>query len=94
MTHHPQPADARAALEALAAALDPGDYATTLTTGDGRPPYLTVTNRHAQLGDDIYADHQAFWWSWAEQIAAVDDPAAAARKVTTVLRTAPAPTHG
>jgi hypothetical protein len=37
-----------------------------------------VTSRHAQFGDDIYADHQAFWWSWAERIAPVTEPAAAA----------------
>ena len=94
MTHAPQPPGTQAALEALAAALDPRDYITTLTSGYGRTPRLTVTSRHAQIGDDIYADSSSYRWSWAEQIAAVDDPAAAARKVTTVLRTAPAPTHG
>jgi hypothetical protein len=91
MTDTPQPAPSQAALETLAAALDPRDFATTLTTGDGRPPRLTVTSRHAQFGDDIYADSSSYWWSWAERIATVDDPMAAARAVATVLRTASEP---
>jgi len=76
--------------EALAAALDPGDFATSLTATAGRPPRLNVTSRHAAIGDDIYADHQAFWWSWAGRIAPATDPAAAARKISSVLRTTPA----
>jgi hypothetical protein len=86
--------DASAALERLAAALDPGEFTTTLTTGPGQPPRLTVTSRHADFGDDIYADSQTYWWSFAERIAPVDDPLAAARKVTSVLRTAPEPSRG
>jgi hypothetical protein len=84
----------QAALERLAAALDPRDYVTTLVCGEGGAPCLTVTNRHAQFGDAIYADQQSYWWSFAERIAAVDDPLAAARKVTSVLRTVPEPSHG
>ena len=94
MTDTPQPAPPQAALETLATALDPDDFATTLTTGDGRPPRLTVTSRHAQFGDDIYADHQWYWWSFAERIGAVDDPLAAAQIVAGVLRAAPAPSRG
>jgi hypothetical protein len=94
MTHDPQPSGAQAALEALAAALDPRDYITTLTTGDGRTPRLAVTSRHAQFGDDIYADHQWYWWSFAERIAAIDDPLTAAAKITSVLRATPEPSHG
>jgi len=93
----PSPGDAitsRAALEHLAAALDPRDFATTLTTGPGQRPRLTVTSRHAQFGDDIYADHQSYWWSFAERIAPVDDPPAAARTVASVLRATPEPSHG
>jgi len=74
MTDNPQPAPSQAALETLAAALDPRDFATTLTTTPGRPPRLTVTSRHAALGDDVYADQQAFCWSWAEPIAPLGDP--------------------
>jgi hypothetical protein len=94
MTDDPQPASAQAALERLAAALDPRDHITTLTTGPSHPPRLTVTSRHAQLGDDIYADDNSYWWSWAEPIAAVDDPLSAARKITSVLRPAQEATRG
>jgi hypothetical protein len=88
----PSPADTpatRSALVALAAALDPRDYTTTLTGGPGRPPRLSVTSRHAAIGDDITADHRAYYWSWHERIAPIGDPATAARKITSVLRTAP-----
>jgi hypothetical protein len=84
----------RAALVALAAALDPRDFTTTLTAPPGRPPRLSVTSRHAAIGDDIYADHQAYWWSWAERIAAIGNPDAAASKISAVLHATPQPTHG
>ena len=88
-------ADPRAAaLENLAATLDPRDYATILVSGQGRVPHLAVTSRHADFGDDIYADHQAYWWSFAERIAAIDDPLAAAQKIASVLRAVPEPSHG
>jgi hypothetical protein len=83
-----------AALEQLAAALSPLDFAAILVTGDSRVPHLHVTSRHAQLGDDIYAQNGSFWWSWAERIGPLDDPLAAARKVAAVLRAAPEPSHG
>ena len=82
-------ADPRSALVRLAAALDPRDHSTTLTNGPGRPPRLTVASRHAQLAEDIYADGDSYFWSWAERLGPVGDPAAAARKITTVLRAAP-----
>ncbi len=86
--------DPRAALERLAAALDPRDHVTTLVTGPGRVPHLTISSRHAQLAEDVYADDKSFWWSWAEPISAVDDPLTAARKITSVLRTVPEPSRG
>ena len=76
--------DRRAALENLDAALDPHDYATTLTTGPGRT-CLSVTSRHAAIGDDIWADHRAYYYSWGEWIAPISDPATAARMIGTVL---------
>ena len=94
MTHDPGSSGTKAALEALAAALDPRDYITTLVSGQGRTPHLTVISRHADFGDDIYADGQSYWWSFAERIAAVDDPLAAARKVTSVLRITPESSRG
>ena len=82
----------QAALERLDAALDPAQYATTLTTGPGRL-CLSVTSRHAAIGDDIVADHRAYYYSWGEWIAPVSDPATAARMISTVLRAMPQPAH-
>ena len=93
----PRPAELttrRAALVALAAALDPRDFAVTLTVPPGRPARLTVTSRHADIGDEICADHRAYYWSWAERIGPISDPQAAARKISSVLRTTPQPTYG
>ena len=45
----------RAALERLAAALDARAFVTVLTAGPGHGPFLTVTSRHAGVGDNIYA---------------------------------------
>src|SRR5215831_17715190 len=84
----------RAALVALAAALDPREFATSLTATPGRPPRLSVTNRQAAIDDDVYADHRAYYWSWHERIAPIGDPQAAARKITSVLRTTPQPARG
>ncbi len=83
----------QAALEDLAASLDPRDYATTLTTGPGGTR-LSVTNRHAQIGDAIWADHRAYYYSWGEWIAPLSDPATAARMISVVLRALPQPAHG
>jgi len=93
----PSPGDIpapRAALVALAAALDPRDFATSLTAPPGRPPRLNVTSRRAAIGDDITADHRAYYYSWGEWIAPLSDPATAARMITSVLRTTPQRTHG
>jgi len=78
--------------ENLDAALDPAEYATTLTTGPGRAS-LSVTNRNAQIGDVIWADNRAFYWSWGEWIAPITDLATAARMISVVLRGVPQPAH-
>ncbi len=83
----------RAALVALAAALDPGEFATTLTAGPGHGPRLSVTSRHAQIGDDIWADNRAYYYSWGEWIAPISDPPTAARMISAVLRAVPQPAH-
>ena len=93
----PSPGDVpapRAALVALAAALDPREFATSLTAPPGRPPRLNVASRHAAIGDDITADHQAYYYSWGEWIAPITDPATAARMIASVLRTTPQPARG
>ena len=82
----------RAALVALAAALDPREFAVTLTNRPGRV-CLSVTSRHAAIGDDITADHRAYYWSWSERIGPLHDPKAAAREITSVLQAVPGP-HG
>lgn len=83
----------RAALVALATALDPREFAMTLTARPGRV-CLSVTSRHAAIGDDITADHRAYYWSWSERIGPLGDPQAAARKISAVLRAVPEPSHG
>ena len=92
MTDDRSPARVQAALECLADALDPADYATTLTTSPGRA-CLSVTSRHAQISDVIWADHRAYYYSWGEWIAPISDPATAARMISTVLRALPQPAH-
>jgi hypothetical protein len=80
----------RAALVALAAALDPREFAVTLTTRPGRRPCLSVTSRHADIGDDITADHRSYYWSWSDRIGPLYDPQAAAGKIAAVLYATPA----
>jgi hypothetical protein len=75
----------RAALERLAAELSPRDFATTLVTGYGRPPRLTVASRHTPLSEEISAARHAYRWSWTEPIAPLNDPCLAARRITRVL---------
>jgi hypothetical protein len=82
-------AASQAALEGLAAVLDPGDHVTTLVAEEGRIPYLTISSRHSLLTEDIRADSDLFWWSWAEPLGPMDDLAGAAQKITNVLGTAP-----
>ncbi len=90
-TSQPAQTGTRAALENLDAALDPADYATTLTTRPGHRLCLSVTSRRAAIGDDIWADHRAFYYSWGEWIAPVSDPATAARMISVALRALPQP---
>jgi hypothetical protein len=85
--------DPQTALESLAAALGPGEFITTLVTGTGRCPCLTVTTRRAGADESIYAGRSSYWWGWGEPIAATDDPLTAAHKVATALRVAPQPAH-
>jgi hypothetical protein len=86
--------DPIAALERLDAALGPRDFVTVLTAGPGHRPFLTVTSRHAGVGDNIYADTRAYWWSWFELIGPASNPQAAAAEITRVLGIGPQPSHG
>ena len=53
-----------------------------------------MTSRYAAIGDDISADHRAYYWSWAERIGPITDPHTAARKISAVLRAVPESAHG
>jgi hypothetical protein len=80
------PGGGPAALEHLATALGPA-FVTTLVTGPGHRPRLSVTCRDTRAGEDVYADEAGwFWWPWAQRIGATDDPLAAAYHVTAALR--------
>jgi hypothetical protein len=79
----------RAALIALAAALDPGAYTAELVTDDGPGCCLLVASRHAQLSETIHVNGQFYLWPWGQQIAALTSPQAAASKVAAVLAAAP-----
>jgi hypothetical protein len=78
-------------LEGLAQAVAQHGLRARLVTPPGRVPSLHVVNPHASaLAEDVYAgpcqDGQWwFWWSWAERIAAGDDLAGAAMRISRVL---------
>lgn len=78
-----------AALEELATALDTHEFAMILVTGPEQGPCLTVAHRFTCAAEDIYADHSAYWWPWAQPIAATSDPLAAAHQVMAWLRAEP-----
>lgn len=88
-----QPESAQQALENLASWLDPHEHVTVLITRENQPPRLAVAHRRLPLIEDIYADHQCYWWGWAERIGPVTSPAAAAAAVTRRLRAVPEPAH-
>ena len=81
-----------ARLEGLAAILADRGLRTRLLTPRGRVPSLHVVNPSAAaLAEDVYAGRGQdgrwwFWWSWAERIAAAEDPAGAATLIERVLR--------
>jgi hypothetical protein len=78
-------------LEGLAQAVTEHGLRARLVTPPGRVPSLHVVNPDASaLAEDVYAgpcqDGQwYFWWSWAERIAAGDDLAGAASRISRVL---------
>jgi hypothetical protein len=53
-----------------------------------RLPFLDVRNpRASALAEKVYAQDGAYWWSWAERIAATEDVTRAAATLANVLRT-------
>jgi hypothetical protein len=80
------PGSGPAALEHLATALGPG-FITTLVTGTGHQPHLSVVSRDGHAAQDVYADDSGwYWWPWAERIATTSDPLTAAYQITAALR--------
>jgi len=89
----PDNSDPQVALEALARHLDLRHL--TITRPSASRPCLRVTSRAAaRLAEDIYAGRGWYWWSWAERISPVTQPAAAAAKIAQVLHTTPQPATG
>jgi hypothetical protein len=77
-------------LEKLAVELAVRGFPTTITTPDGRPPYLTAQNPDTSaLSVMILADQGFYWWSWAERIGPASDVASAARRIAHVLAGVP-----
>ncbi len=76
-----------AALQRLACELAARGYQADVRVLAGRLPYLDVRNPRANvLAEKVYAQAEAYWWSWAERIAGCDEVATAATILTRVLR--------
>ena len=76
-------------LERLAAELHRRGYQADLRTPAGQLAYLDVRNPAATvLGERVYAQAGAFWWSWAEKITGCEQASTAAALLARVLRTA------
>jgi hypothetical protein len=79
----------QAELERLAAELAPYGLKAELCTPPGKLPYLQVSNPQATaLTERVYAQANAFWFSWADRIADCAEPSTAAVTLARVLRTA------
>ena len=75
-------------LESLAAELTARGLQADLRTPGNTLPYLHVHNPAATaLNENIYAQADAYWYSWAEKITSTSHPALAADTLTRVLRT-------
>jgi hypothetical protein len=73
-------------LEKLAAELAERGLRADLYAPNGRLPFLQVRNPNVQvLTETVYAQADAYWYSWAEKVADCDDPAQAADTLARVL---------
>jgi hypothetical protein len=87
--HTPGTDAGQADLASLASELIARGYTADLRTPCGGLPCLRVANPGAPaLTEKVYAQGGNYWYSWAEPIAACDEPAAAAATLARVLRTA------
>jgi hypothetical protein len=81
------PTEELAGLERLGAELTARGYQTAIHAPPGRLPYLDVRNPRASvLAEKVYAQADAFWYSWAERIAGCDEVTTAAAILARVLR--------
>jgi len=80
-------------LERLAAAFDSREFATTLVSGQGRVPRLTVASRLSRTSEDVCVEGGWFWYSHAERIAPVTDLQETAAKIADLLRSSLPPTR-
>jgi hypothetical protein len=86
----PQPAPDTdyADLASLATELTTRGYTADLRTPPGALPYLRVANPHATaLTERVFAQGGNYWYSWGQPIVACDQPATAATRLASVLRT-------
>ena len=83
-----------AALAHLADELGARGYEAALIAAEGRRPSLAVRNPAApMLAENVVADSDRYWWSWADKIAPLTDVAAAADRVARVLAAESGPSH-
>jgi hypothetical protein len=83
-----------AVLGRLAAELATRGLEAHLSTHRGRRPFVAVRNPAAPvLTENIVADAEWFWWSWADKIAPTADVAAAAQRIAQVLAAAGESSH-
>lgn len=77
----------QADLQKLANELTARGYPADLRVPHDKLPYLDVRNPRASvLSERIYAQADAYWYSWAEKIAGCDQVAEAAAILARVLR--------
>lgn len=82
------PTAVRDALLRLTGELTSRDFRVAIKKRSDGVLYLQVSNPRASiLHESVYAQENAYWWSWWEKIADWDDAAAAAGILVRVLRT-------
>ena len=80
--------EARDALLRLTSELTSRGFQVALKKRSDATLYVQVSNPRASiLSESVYAQENAYWWSWWEKIADWDDAAAAAAILARVLRT-------
>jgi hypothetical protein len=77
-------------LDDLAANLDRRGFSTQISARDGRLRMLVRNRAVLQLSDAVYAAPAEdgawwLWWSWADQLAPIDEVESAAFKIAYVL---------